>query len=363
VPSSTSSSDRRLPRLAWAPLLAGALLILLACAGGMETALALRGFRPSTAESARAWSEQRARLDALGDRGLALVGASRILLDVDLATLRVRTGLEPVQLGIEGGSFLPVLAGLANDQDFHGQVMVELEVQTLAEPAPGNAAFGYQQDYQRRSRKSLPDFRSSEDYLSDQVYRRLRSYADGSRPLTALLHRVLSRPLVDQYLRQLPDREVLADYSRVPMPYFYYFRAFRNLDGSSDPPADLSFAQMDERLRERIASLQPVDDRFFQGVLPAVYAMASLIQQRGGKVSFVAFPTSGYVKQIDERRYPRRLFWDRFTAGADAPTLDSAEVPALSAFDCPDGSHLDFRDRGRFTAALVTALHLGAHAP
>jgi hypothetical protein len=101
-----------------------------------------------------------------------------------------------------------------------------------------------------------------------------------------------------------------------------------------------------------------VDDGLFRQNLPAIDAMGKSIQAHGGRVLFVVFPKSGYVKQTDDRRYPRSLFWDRFATGAPGLSLHFEDVPALKAFTCPDGSHLDYRDRGRFSQALAAALHL-----
>jgi hypothetical protein len=72
-----------------------------------------------------------------------------------------------------------------------------------------------------------------------------------------------------------------------------------------------------------------------------------------------ALPSSGLVREMDRRRFPRAQFWDRFVSLIGAPTLHFEDVPAMRQLVCPDGSHLDFRQRAYFTAALVDALALG----
>jgi hypothetical protein len=65
---------------------------------------------------------------------------------------------------------------------------------------------------------------------------------------------------------------------------------------------------------------------------------------------------SDYVKAINDRRYPREQFWDLFAADIGAPALHFEDYDTLRDFTCPDGSHLDRRDRTRFTVSLAQAL-------
>jgi hypothetical protein len=347
-----------LPRLHWREVLGGALAIAVAFIGIMEFRLAVRGFHPSIVDSPRAWIRQRERVDALGQRALILVGSSRVLLDLDLDTLRRETGLEPVQLAVDGSSFVPVLEGLAADPQVRGTVLVDLAENVLTIPVRPDAAYEFQAAYQH-SRGALPDFDASESYLTDWLHGRLRSYADGTRPLTALLLRILQKGPTPQYLRMLPDREVLADYSQVPQPQFYYRRVMRNL-GQEVPTAGRSYRDIENDMAARIAALPPFDDKLFLTSLPAMADTTRNIQAHGGRVLYATFPTSGYVRLIDDKRFPRPLFWDRFTAAVSAPHLNFEDIPSLRSFYCPDGSHLDYRDRPLFTQRLVRALQLGA---
>jgi hypothetical protein len=356
----TSNTAGRLPRLHWAAVLGGGLAILAASIGVMELRLAARGFQPSVIDSPRLWIRERERAAALGSHALILVGSSRVLLDLDLATLRRKTGLEPVQLAVDGTSFVPVLEGLAEDPRVQGTVLVDLAQNVLTIPAQRDAAYDYEAAYERAQRETgLPTFERVEAYLTDWLHGRLRSYADGTRPLTALRLRILQKDPTPQYLRMLPDREVLADYSQVPLPAFYYNRVIRNL-GQPVPLAGRASPDIERDFATRIATLPPFDDRLFLQRLPALADMTRTIQSHGGKVIYATFPTSGYIRLIDDRRFPRPLFWDRFTAAVGAPNLNFEDVPALRGLYCPDGSHLDMHSRAGFTAALVQALHLDA---
>jgi hypothetical protein len=80
------------------------------------------------------------------------------------------------------------------------------------------------------------------------------------------------------------------------------------------------------------------------------------IRFRGGRVVFIAMPWSGMVREIEARRYPRALFWDRFLQEFGAAGAHATYEPALQEFACPDGSHLDVRDRARFTLERVKVM-------
>lgn len=359
VPSSTSSSDQRLPRLAWPRVLGGALLIFAAFVGSMELRLAARGFRPTVIDSAALWLKERQRASDLGARALILVGASRIQLDIDLDLLRRRTGLEPVQLAVDGSSFVPVLRSLADDPAVHGTVIVSFADHILAGPPSKDTAARFAAEYKsRRPGQEIPDFATIEAYLTDLLHHQLRSYADGARPITSLLLRILPPRATPQYLVTLPDRSRLADYRRVPMPRFYYARVERNLGQTVRIVPGMSWDDLDAVLRARIEALKPADNATYLRRIQAVVAMASAIEARGGHVVFVAMPRSGLVKLIDDHRFPRRMFWDRFAASSLVPAVHFEDVPGLRDFVCPDGSHLDYRERDRFTRALVAAFGL-----
>lgn len=357
-----TSAQQRVPRMRWAVVLAGGFLLFAVFAAILETRLAIRGFKPSVIDSAPLWIRQRQRADALGARALILVGSSRVLLDTDLSVLRRETGLEPVQLAVDGSSFVPVLQDLAADPEVKGTVLVDLAENVLALPAQYDTAYGYEAAYQRSRARRLPDFDSSETYLTALVRGRVRSYADGTKPLTALCLRILQKNPTPQYLRMLQDREILADYSRVPQPLFYYARIMRNL-GQTVPTEGRLYRDIEMDFASRIAALPPFDNKLFLQWLPAMADMTRAIRAHGGRVIYVTYPTSGYIRAIDDKRFPRPLFWDRFVAAVDAPHLNFEDVDSLRRFYCPDGSHLDYHARAAFTTALVRALGLNAATP
>jgi hypothetical protein len=329
----------------------------------MELRLAARGFRATSTDSEWSWVVQRERASELGDHALVLIGASRMLLDVDLDVLRRRTALEPVQLAIDGSSFLPVLEDLAEDPSITGTVLVAYQDNVIASRDGEIAAAGFIAAWQRRERAHrMPNFSSTESALTDWLHARVRSYADGARPITSLTTRILAPNPTRQYLLTMPDRSWLADYSKVAMPGFYYGRVERTLGGKIATTPGMTWSDLDVELRGRIDALPAADATMVDERSKRVAAMVRKIEARGGHVAFAAFPTGGLVRAIDEKRYPREMFLDRFAAIVGTKAVSAADVPALAAFKCPDGSHIDYRDRAAFTGALLDALAGGSDA-
>lgn len=330
-----------------------AVAILLVAIVGVEWQLSARGYVPTVEDSTARWIQLRQRANALGDKALVLVGASRIQLGVDLPTLRARSGREPVQLAIDGSSYLPVLRGLADDPEFKGSVIVDYYDATLA-AAPNKFGSGYV--YQRKFEQyaSQPKSARIEDRLSELLHENITAYSDGGRPFDAVRARVLAHEERRQYLVTLPDRSRRADYGQVDMPAFYHSRVALMLTGASgwNPAAPETAAKLAQAAR----AVQADSGFAFEPNLEAVKKMVSSIRARGGEVYFIVMPTSGLVREIEQRRYPREKFLDRFIATIDAPLVQSAATARLSGFRCPDGSHLDTRDRIRFTEALSQEL-------
>ena len=368
MPSSISSSDpasisRVVPSGGWVTAITVPMLLLIAFVGAMEARLAWRGFVPHAEDSPALWAVQRSRASSLGAKALILVGGSRIHLASDLEVLRHETGLEPVQLAIDGSNFLPVLADLAADPSVRGTVLVDFGDHLLLGVRADDAAHAYVREYHNQlAAREFPliRFALTEPWLENQLHVRLRSYADGARPLTALWSRLVRDNPVPQYLLMRQDRSRLADYSRVQMPEFYYARVMRNLQVRIPVRAYMTHEQMELELRQRVEAVAPMTGSVEQYLAGArlLAGLAARIREHGGSVGFLLLPSSKLVRLLEERRFPRALFWDRFAEAVSSPTLHFEDVPALREFTCPDGSHLDFRDQARFSAALVAAIGL-----
>lgn len=344
----------------WLRIFGTALLISFAFIILMEARLAQLGYHSTVLDSADRWAKERARASQLGERALILIGGSRIQLGIDLDTLRKVTGLEPVQLAVDGSSFVPILRSLADDPTIRGTVLVDYYPESVEGARSGEygAATLFELGFEKLNvQHKLFSLASVEKSLSEMLHENLRSFADGATPLMSLQWRIIPNEKASQYLITLPDRSRLADYSLVAMPEFYYKRVARNL--GREQTINLAAADIELVLKRQVHMQQPGNNAaYVQGARYLRQLIAS-INSHSGKVLFVAMPTSGMIREIDEKRYPRRNFLEMFEKEAGVSVLSSADDPVLRSFACPDGSHLDLRDRQKFTAALVHSLGIG----
>lgn len=324
----------------------------------LEIRLAHQGFRPNLSDSFPLWERQRQRADRLGPQALVLAGNSRVLTDLDLGELRRGSGLEPVQLGVGDSSFLPVLQDLAKDPKVSGTLLVNFEPREL-HPVGDDPAAAYEAQHLPSQGGYGWDFADTEAGLTNWLHANLHSYADGARPLTSLLMRATGPQARMQYVKVLPDREELVDFSLTREPDLYYVRAIHDFPTWPTPPENATLAQVRATIEQAIATLSSADPRAYSGQYAAVADLVAAVRQHGGRVVFVRLPRCGYLRQIDDKRFPRKQFWDPLTQIPGVQTLDFEDVPALAAFKCPDGSHLDMRDKAAFTRALLDALKLG----
>lgn len=323
--STSSSSHQRSPTWGRAWLLGLALMV--AVLGAWEYVLREHGHLPSVDDSHELWSWHRARVG--GDRTLVLLGASRMLLDIDMATLRARyPAWRVVQLGINGRYPLFALQDLARDEAFHGVAIVALNAQAL-EPFYRNM----QQDYLDYFRQQS----SLNNRLNERIGASVQNRLVGLHPLlrlqTLLDHQVRHGNLPEPfYLRTRADRSFAGDYQRVNREnvraHFVTTKANNYRDRPPTPAA--AWLQQTGEIEDWI----------------------SKIQQRGGQVVWLRLPTADAHWDLDEQYYPREQYWDPFVASSSALAVHARDIPGVETFDLPDTSHLDYRDSPAFTTLL-----------
>lgn len=267
MPLSTSSFERTLPHIPWLRIFSAVLLIAFTFIAFMEIRLAQLGYHSTVLDSPERWAKERARASQLGEQALILIGGSRIQLGIDLDTLRKETELKPVQLAVDGSSFIPVLKGLAEDPTIRGTVLIDYYLESVENVLSGEygAAAVFERTFEKRTgARAFFSLAHIENFLEEMLHENFRSFSDGATPLMSLQWRIMTNEKASQYLVTLPDRSRLADYSLVKMPEFYYKRVTRNL--GQEHSINLAAADIEQVLKKQVNLQQPKDNTaYIQG--------------------------------------------------------------------------------------------------
>jgi hypothetical protein len=330
--SSTSSSSTRVPRGNWLGAWCSVLVIVVLVSGGWELFVRERGLGDTAvANTAEIWIRERERASQLGDDAVILVGASRMQMGFDLQVLKQFTNGNPVQLAVSASPFLPIFEHLANDASITGTVIVSFTVSDLMLSTKETRSERWPEAYDEYRAGTVSVFyQPFEDSLRQLIDSNLVSFESDARPQQLDFGRRNRF-----YLRTLPDRSQHADYSKVDRELAYQRRIERVLAGAAVELRDIP--DFDDRIRH-------------------LESLAMRIVGRGGEVIFVRLPSTMRIREIEDTRYPRSVYWDTIAAQVSLRTIHYDDHPELSEFDFPDGVHVDVSDQAAYTEKLAKLL-------
>lgn len=316
---------RALTALAIALVLAGSALY------SVERHWRRRGYMPIIVDAADLWSLQRAKASAT-ERPIVFLGASRTLYAIDRATMRARLpGHEPLMLAMDGRYPLATLRDLADDANFSGLVVCDIDGAGFAAPS------------------------------LDMQQPEVTYYHHEFSPSRAAHRLILNHWQLNAAIAR-SDFSLLRGMVRWWNGEGEPFRPYQSLDRRRFGRIDFERGDKDAQKRELTANLE-----HYGGHLPKIpfaewwpqveraNAWVRAIQARGGDVIFYASPTSGQRRWAEEDWFPRVDYWDKMAAATTAKTLFALDVPALRDFPLPDDSHVDFRQKPAYTNALLDA--------
>jgi hypothetical protein len=279
------------------------------------------------------WALQRDRL-AHGDpnRTIVCLGDCRMELGLVPELLRNRFPEYRVfQLSLEATSPMAVLRDLAENTEFSGIVLCGMTAREFS-------------DDMWDSMQPYVDYYHRQYTWNTAINRRfagaVQQHLAFVNPLLRLddvvVHWHREQRLPDPYyIETRIDRSRFADYARVDLDKPQAWTMQRILHyTSNDPPTPEAWLQSALRAEDYVTA----------------------IQQRGGRVAFIRFPTSGRHYQREQLALAREDFWDVFAAETEATSIYFEDYPELSDFTCPDLSHLDRREAPLFTLALIRIL-------
>lgn len=327
MPSSTSSSDRRWG-WTWALALLLAGLALLA----IDRHWRAKGYEARLLDSPALWSIQRDLAYGTDRVPLVFLGASRTQYGFDTGLLRELTpGYRPLMLAVNGLYPLAVLRDLAEDPEFRGVVVCDVE--TLAFLREYRELQQPWVDYYHR--QFTPSWRLHRELLSH--WQRASVLGDPRFSwLATLRHAVLGGQPFRDYVVLHDDRSGDIDYTKVDVE-----AAKRHFEAH----AEGNLQRMPQREpKEWLADIEPVFD------------WARAIEARGGRVVFYRSPVSGAQESVMDRWYPPETYWQRFVEQSPVAVLDANAEPRLDATPLPDDSHLDYRDKADYTRAWLAVM-------
>jgi hypothetical protein len=296
------------------------------------------------------WAERRG---SVKPDSIVIIGDSRAWFDLDLGELENGLGKRPVQLALSGSTVFPVLNNLCADESFHGTIICSVLPVLYFVPAG-------------------PPLKRSQDAVDHYLKQPLSERFD--LPLAMFLEQRLAfmnmqELTLEEMLKELPipDRAAVAHGPKLP-PYFSSMdterqarmidrcvqpgplqdlvrRTWPPLFTPPPPPPGVTPAQAMEQFK--IAFGQRLKD-----TLTAV----EKLRQRGGKIVFVRLPNSGPLRELENKVTPRQQTWEVLLGQTKVPGIHFEDHPELSAFECPEYSHLKPDDVPVFTQRLIPYL-------
>ena len=330
--SSISSSETRSARY-WLLVLGLALVCAAALAGGAEWYWRTHGYAPEVGDSAQLWSLQRDRVYDDTRTPLVLLGASHIQYAVNLKLLAgLLPGYKPVMLARNGHYPLAALRDLANDENFRGVVLCDIDARGLSR-------------YYDEAQQPWVDYYHHQWSPSWHVHR-------------VVLTKWQRHAVIGQYPFGVVA-EIVRWIDRGSLPWHSPMRFHANRTGNIDFALTDSTAMAHNFVRGFKNDLKkhpPVPPQEWLSDLERVRQWCDKIKSRGGTVIFFRTPTSGALLAAEQKAYPRTEYWDRLSSAVRSPTLYSLDLPWFRRLHLPDDSHVDQSKKTAYTRELTNAL-------
>ena len=331
---------RDIPPQPWARIVVGMLVMTALLLGGWEMAWRAYGVAPGYRNSNGEWAQQRRRIDQGEGGKTVLIGASRVLFDVQLPVWERIAGERPIQLALEGTSPLPMLEDLAADPNFTGHLLVGIA------PDIFFSGFAYRGEVLPYFHKQGPSQRSG-NLLSRWLLEPWFAFYDPDFALATVVRRLAwpsragahARTDVRKLLTQEADRNS------------HMWRKLE-IDPEYRALARSIWAQDFDGPLPGMDSPQGAKKLIDEQIDKAANAIATL-RARGVKVLFLRPPSAGKYYAFEQKYLPRADTWELLLKRTGVAGVHFEDYPELQGYDSPEWSHLSASEAERFTAALV----------
>jgi hypothetical protein len=288
------------------------------------------------------WASKRKQVYEATPAAPVLIGSSRIKFDIDMETWEKAAGRKPVQLALEGTTPRPLLEDLANDQNFKGNLVVDVTEMLFFTPS-GN----YYEERANKNIKSYPKW-SLAQQASFRINRFLESnfvFLDEEEKSVGVL------------MKRLPVPRRPGVFPGLNFPPEWAYGTFDRQTVMDQ--RFLKSSAMQKQVQGVWASVGGLSGKRGVGgdtltaILKSVKTAVDKIKARGGQVLFVRTPSSGPFWEAEKKSFPRELYWDRLLAYTQTPGIHFEDYPALSKYTCPEWSHLSPTDAITFTQDFI----------
>jgi hypothetical protein len=342
--------ERPIPRIPWRGITVVVVLIVLAASLAWEFYVRSIGYVPTLNDSEDLWVQARRRVKP---ESIVIVGESRPLFDLDLDELERGLGKRPVQLALAGSCAYPVLADLADDEQFHGTVICSIVPGMFL--APGGPLIETSEKALKRLRNQTLAQRVSH-HLGMFLEEHVAFLKQGDLTLDILLKQLpipnragaLVPPTFPPDFQTVDRERRTRMIERCAQPGELQRRIQQIWLPLFTPPPPPTFVPK-EVFMEKMG--QAIEARFRNTA-----KAAEKLRARGGKIVLVRFPNGGELKALEDRLNPRARDWERLLRETRAPGIYYEDFPELSDFTCPEWSHLSAGDSVEFTKHLVPHL-------
>ncbi len=328
---STSNSNSNDPK-GWAITWLVVIILCGGLLGGYEWFLKDKGFVASIESNDDLWSWHRNNVNG-HHQNLVIIGASRSQLDINMPYLKKKLpNYDVTQLSVNGHYPMATFAALAKDEDFKGNLLVSLSAQAL-EPIYYDMQLKQNDYYANKSGL----YKSFDAYISAHVDSYLR-----------LMHPLLSLQQIVEYYDKNKDFK----------PVFY---TTAHVDQSVTADYSLTdtkvlYNHFVSEKKKNYQDVKPSSPQEWQQNIDLLVEYSQAIENRGGNVILIRFPTFKGHWQLDEEYYPRGKYWDKIAANPILKTVHFNDVNGFELFESPDSSHLDQKDSEKFTQILFDYL-------
>lgn len=314
-----------------------------------------QGKIPDLDDDKNLWAVQRAKVDDASEYDVALLGSSRVLFDIQLNEWQKETGVRPIQLASAGSSPLPIFHDLVNNTNFKGTIVVGVTPglffsTTYPEAGPWKRA------------------QNRVDYFEDRTY-------------AQRLNHWLSLPLQKNFVFVSTSEEGWSD--DIDLKSLLNNISLNNRTGKPQYPPFETFAYIEEDRNNPMSEKTATDTTFANSIKEAwkfvimgnknppereattnfFVADAKKFMDRGGNLILLRCPSSGWIKEGEDKFLSRAEFWDPLVKATNAKAYYYEDYEQFKDLTCPEWSHLSAPDARYFTTELVKIMKADGALP